>query len=114
VPTWNYAMVQVWGRPKLMGEGGELRRQLDDLTHRHESERAHPWKVDDAPEDFVRAQMKGIIGVEIVIDRIAGKWKVSQNRPEPDRDGVEAGLRAEGDSVAAAMADLVRVGGAPR
>ena len=80
VPTWNYAMVQVWGRPKLMTTGEDLRNQLDGLTHRHESARAHPWAVDDAPADFVAAQMKGIVGVEIVIDRIEGKWKVSQNR----------------------------------
>ncbi len=111
VPTWNYAMVQVWGRPKLMESGGELRHQLDDLTRRHEAERAHPWRVDDAPADFVAAQMKGVVGVEIVIDRIEGKWKVSQNRPEGDRLGVVGGLEAEGGDAAAAMADLVRGAG---
>ncbi|MFY7958465.1 MAG: FMN-binding negative transcriptional regulator, partial [Elsteraceae bacterium] len=82
VPTWNYAMVQVWGKPRLMATGEDLRAQLDALTHRHESARAHPWKVDDAPADFIAAQMKGIVGVEIEIERIEGKWKVSQNRQE--------------------------------
>jgi len=112
VPTWNYAMVQVWGRPKLMATSEALRSQLDGLTHRHESARAHPWKVDDAPADFVAAQMKGIVGVEIEIARIEGKWKVSQNRQDPDRLGVADGLAGEPGTAAAAIAALVRAGGA--
>ena len=111
VPTWNFAMVQVWGRPRLMEAGGGLRRQLDDLTHLHESARLHPWKVDDAPEDFIAAQMKGIVGIELVIDRIEGKWKVSQNRPEADRAGVEAALRAEGSEASLTMAEMVQAKG---
>jgi transcriptional regulator len=111
VPTWNFAMVQVWGRPRLLEADSGLRRQLDDLTERHEAAHAHPWKVGDAPEDFIAAQMKGIVGVELVIDRIEGKWKVSQNRPEADRDGVEAALRAEGAEAALRMAEMVRAKG---
>lgn len=112
VPTWNYAMVQVWGKPRLMATSQDLREQLDALTHRHESARAHPWKVDDAPADFVAAQMKGIVGVEIEIERIEGKWKVSQNRQDPDRLGVADGLAREQGEAAAAMEALVRAGGA--
>jgi transcriptional regulator len=106
VPTWNYATVHVWGRPRIVEDPAWLRRQIDDLTLLKEGARQAPWKVDDAPADFVTAQVKGIVGVELPIARIEGKWKVSQNRPEPDRAGVVAGLRQEGVA-AAPMAALV-------
>jgi transcriptional regulator len=106
VPTWNYATVHVWGRPQVIEDAAWLRRQLDDLTALKEGVRPAPWKVDDAPPDFVIAQMKGIVGIEIPIARSEGKWKVSQNRPEADRAGVLAGLREEGDATQA-MARLV-------
>jgi transcriptional regulator len=106
VPTWNYATVHVWGKPVVIDDQDWLRRQIDSLTQTREDPRPEPWKVDDAPADFVAAQIKGIIGVEITITRIEGKWKVSQNRPEPDRAGVAAGYRGQG-SAGASMADLV-------
>jgi transcriptional regulator len=106
VPTWNYATVNVWGRPRVIDDASWLRRQIGDLTRLREGVRATPWKVEDAPADFVTAQVKGIIGMEIPIDRIEGKWKVSQNRPEADRAGVFAGLLKEGEATAA-MAALV-------
>ncbi|MDB5510541.1 MAG: FMN-binding negative transcriptional regulator [Enterovirga sp.] len=106
VPTWNYATVHAWGRPSVTHEAGWLRRQLDDLTLLREGGRPVPWQVGDAPADFVAAQIRGIVGVEIPIGRIEGKWKVSQNRPEADRAGVHAGLAAAGES-ASAMAALV-------
>jgi transcriptional regulator len=74
-----------------------LRRQIDDLTNHKEESRPDPWLVSDAPAAFVAAQIKGIIGVEIQIARIEGKWKVSQNRPAVDQAGVIAGLRGGGD-----------------
>jgi transcriptional regulator len=74
------------------------------LTLLQEGARPAPWKVDDAPADFVTGQIKGIIGLEIPIDRIEGKWKVSQNRPQADRAGVVAGLREQGQEP---MAKLV-------
>jgi transcriptional regulator len=95
VPTWNFANVHVWGKPTVTEDAAWLRRQVDDLTIASEGRRAEPWAVDDAPEDFVRAQMRGIVGVEIPISRIEGKWKASQNRPVADRLGVIAGLREE-------------------
>jgi transcriptional regulator len=104
VPTWNYATVHAWGRPVVIDDEAWLRRQLDDLTALREGVRPQPWKVDDAPADFVRAQVKGIIGVEIAISRIEGKWKVSQNRPEADRTGVAEGLAHDEP----AMSELVR------
>ena len=106
VPTWNYVTVHAWGKPKVIEDAAWLRRQLDDLTLLKEGRRPQPWAVGDAPEPFIAAQMKAIVGIEIPIDRIEGKWKVSQNRPEKDRDGVVNGLRAGGES-AVVMADLV-------
>lgn len=106
VPTWNYVTVHAWGRPKQIDDPVWLRRQLDDLTLRMEGGRPMPWQVSDAPADFIVAQLKGIIGLEIPIMRIEGKWKVSQNRPAADRAGVIAALRDNGE-MAEAMASLV-------
>ncbi len=113
VPTWNYVMVHAWGRPQVIEDAAWLRRQLDDLTLLKEG--AHPgaWKVDDAPPEYVVAQMKGIVGVEIAIERIEGKWKVSQNRPEADQHGVIAALCGGGES-ADVMASLVEERMRPR
>jgi transcriptional regulator len=98
VPTWNYATVHAWGRPRIMRDEAWLRQQLEDLTASRESSRAEPWKVDDAPADFVGMQMRAIVGVEIPIRRIEGKWKMSQNRPQADREGVIAGFREAGEA----------------
>jgi transcriptional regulator len=96
VPTWNYITVHAWGRPQVMDDAAWLRRQVDDLTRHKEDSRAAPWQVADAPDAFVAAQLKGIVGLEIPIARIEGKWKVSQNRPAVDQTGVVAGLQGEG------------------
>jgi transcriptional regulator len=104
VPTWNYVAVHAWGKPRVIDDPAWLRRLVGDLTDRHEHGRPNPWSADDAPEDFIAAQLKAIVGIEIPIDRIEGKWKVSQNRSEPDRRGVVKGLLADGNEV---MADLV-------
>ena len=106
VPTWNYITVHAWGRPQVIEDAAWLRRQLDDLTLLKEGTRPAPWKVDDAPAPYIMSQMKGIVGVEIPIERIEGKWKVSQNRPQADRAGVIAGLRDGGES-GETMATLV-------
>jgi transcriptional regulator len=96
VPTWNYITVHAWGTPRVIDETDWIHRQVDDLTRHKESPRAAPWQVSDAPDAFVNAQLKGIIGLEIPIIRIEGKWKVSQNRPAVDQAGVVAGLESEG------------------
>src|ERR1700753_297426 len=98
VPTWNYATVHAWGRPRVMNHDAWLRRQIEDLTASREAQRAEPWAVSDAPDDFVAMQMRAIVGIEIPIARIEGKWKMSQNRPEADRAGVIAGFREGGES----------------
>ncbi len=106
VPTWNYVTVHAWGRPRAIEDAAWPRRQVEDLTLLKEGDRPEPWRVDDAPAPYVAAQLKGIVGIEIPIDRIEGKWKLSQNRPEVDRAGVVAGLRSEG-AAAGVMAELV-------
>ncbi len=111
VPTWNYATVHAWGRPRVMNDEMWLRRQIEDLTRSRENLRPAPWAVDDAPADFVAMQMKAIVGIEIEIGRIEGKWKMSQNRPEPDRAGVVEGFLAEGEAGEALAALVAERGG---
>ncbi|QFY61938.1 FMN-binding negative transcriptional regulator [Rhizobium grahamii] len=106
VPTWNYAIVQARGKGRVIDDPAWLLQQINALTAQQEEPRDRPWAVVDAPDDFIRAQIKGIIGVEIDIAAIEGKWKVSQNRPVADRQGVAAGLDHEAGQ--ADMIDLVR------
>jgi transcriptional regulator len=108
VPTWNYVMVQARGRPRVIEDPEWLRAQIDELTRTHEGHRPAPWAVSDAPAAFVAMQVKAIVGVEIEIARIAGKWKASQNRPAADREGVIDGLTGEGEPMALDMAEIVR------
>ena len=105
MPTWNYVMVQVRGNVTVHESPDWLLPQITALTGMHESGRAEPWAVDDAPETYIAAQMRGIVGIEIAITEIAGKWKVSQNRATADQAGVADGYAADG---LAAMAALVR------
>ena len=108
VPTWNYTVVHAHGALRVIDDRAWLRGFVEKLTNRHEAGRRDPWKVTDAPSDFIEKQLGAIVGLEIPITRLVGKWKVSQNRPPPDRDGVVQGLSQEGRHSAAAMADLVR------
>jgi len=108
VPTWNYIVVQAWGQPRVIEAADWLLAQIGALTTSQEGGRAEPWSVADAPEPFIATQLRGIVGVELPIDRIEGKWKASQNQPEPNRLGVVEGLREDGH---AAMAELVEKGG---
>jgi transcriptional regulator len=105
VPTWNYILVQAHGRPRVIDDAAWLRAQIDALTTLQEAGRDDPWAVADAPADYVAAQLKGIAGVEIAVERIEGKWKASQNQPAANHEGVVAGLRAQDPAspMAAAM-----------
>ncbi|MGH6720444.1 MAG: FMN-binding negative transcriptional regulator [Alphaproteobacteria bacterium] len=113
VPTWNYVVVQAWGRPRVIEDQGWLRALVDDLTTRHELDRDQPWATTDAPASFIAGMLQAIVGFEIPIARIEGKWKASQNRPEADRAGVVAGLEARGDDASRAMAAWVLSGRGP-
>lgn len=113
VPTYNYCTVHAHGPLRVHDDREWLRAMVTRLTQRHESARAAPWAVGDAPADFIDKQLAAIVGIEIPITRLAGKWKVSQNRPAADRAGVERGLHAQADSESRAMADLVRKFGNP-
>ena len=92
VPTWNYATVQVAGAARVMDNADWLLAQVNALTDQQEGKRLKPWKVADAPNAYIASQLKGIIGIEIDISSIEGKWKVSQNRPAADVAGVIEGL----------------------
>lgn len=104
VPTWNYAVVHVHGTPRAIEDRDWLLGLVTELTDTHEASRAQPWKVTDAPADYVQAQLKGIVGIEVSIRAMVGKWKASQNRSPADRAGVVEGLRERGDAGSAALA----------
>lgn len=107
VPTCNYVAVHAYGTARTETDTAWLRRHLAALTDRHEGGYAVPWGIDDAPADFIDGLTKAIVGLEITLTRIEGKWKSSQNRSDADRLGVIAGLRAQGDDTSQALADLV-------
>lgn len=101
VPTWNYAMVQVRGRARLQTDPAWLARQIATMTDGMEAGRPAPWAVSDAPDDFIAMQMKAIVGIEIDVTAMEGKWKVSQNRNEADKRGVAEGLAETNPEMAA-------------
>lgn len=107
VPTWNYAVVHVRGTPRAIDDSRWVLAHLEELTDTLESSQARPWKVSDAPQNFTDRMISQLVGIEMPIDAIEGKWKVSQNRPQADQIGVVAGLKSRGDGESLAMAELV-------
>ena len=95
VPTWNYAIVQVRGPARIIDDAAWLHANVSALSDSQEAGRQKPWSVTDAPRDYISAQLRGIVGVEIPVATIEGKFKFSQNRPEADRQGVAEGLAGE-------------------
>jgi transcriptional regulator len=110
VPTWNYVAVHAYGTLELFDDADRLLNLVRRLTEHHEAGRPMPWSVADAPEDFIRAQLRGIVGLRLQISRIEGKCKASQNRPAADREGVAAGLAASDRPADREMATLVAAG----
>lgn len=108
VPTWNYAVVHAYGPLVILEDPQWLLTHLHSLTDMQESSQALPWKVSDAPEDFIAALLRGIVGVELTIERLEGKWKVSQNQTEHTRSSVVEGLAALNTETSRAMRDLVQ------
>lgn len=107
VPTFNYAVVHAFGKIQLHEDPAWLMAHLHQLTDMHEVTQENPWQVSDAPKDYIEKLLKGIIGIEIPLTKISGKWKVSQNRNTQDARNVAAGLRARDKQNDAAMAALV-------
>jgi transcriptional regulator len=107
VPTWNYQTVHLSGPVTFHQDAEWLRQLVTRLTRRHEGGRQHPWAVTDAPPEYIDGQLRAIVGVEVQITAIEAKQKLSQNRSEPDREGVVAGLRDEPRPGTAAIAGLM-------
>src|SRR5271154_901412 len=107
VPTWNYVVVHAYGHLKLIEDRDWLMAHLQSLVNIHEADSPVPWTVGDAPADYIASQVKGIVGLEMAIERIEGKWKVSQNRSEQDRRGVAKGLAELNTTESLAMKALV-------
>ena len=107
VPTWNYTVVHARGRISWISDALWLRELLESLTERHERGYASPWRMSDAPTKYLEGMLGAIVGFEIAIDELTGKWKVSQNRSEPDRAGVVSSLSGFADDASQQMAKLV-------
>ncbi len=110
VPTWNYSAIHAYGTVAFFSDADRLLDVVTRLTDRHEASRPVPWAVSDAPPDFIDGMLRAIVGVEIPIERLEGKAKLSQNRPQVDHEGIVSGLRAQGRGdlaaqVARAVAD---------
>jgi transcriptional regulator len=110
VPTWNYAVVHAYGTLRVIDEAAWVRAQLEALTVHNEARFDHPWSVADAPHEYTEKLLEAIVGIEIVIIRLSGKWKVSQNQPVQNQASVIAGLNNSGLHEAEVMAKLVAAG----
>jgi len=109
VPTWNYITAHVHGRLVIHDDPVWVEENVRRLTARHEAARPEPWSVDDAPEAYIAGQLRAIVGVEVIIDRVDGKTKLSQNRSDADIAGAIEGLEATGEhAVSGAMRALGR------
>ena len=108
VPTWNYVTAHVHGRLVVHDDPVWVEALVRRLTAKHEGHREHPWSVDDAPPPYVAGQLRAIVGIEVEVTRVEAKWKLSQNRPEADQQGVVAGLDAEPGAGSHAVAAAIR------
>lgn len=108
VPTWNYAVVHVHGKINLITENSDKLRILKKLTSIHEASQETPWSIDDAPADYIEKMMNGVIGIEIEISKIEGKWKVSQNQPAKNKAGIVGNLQKLPDENSAKMATFIK------
>lgn len=107
VPTWNYSAVHAYGTVTFRDDEDFLRPHVTRLTERHEAARGSDWRTSDAPPEYMSQQVRAIVGAEIAITRLEGKWKMSQNRSGADIDGVIDGLRKGGDADDAEVAAIV-------
>ena len=107
VPTYNYAVVQAYGRIQLVQDPAVFLALLTDLTQHFETPRSQPWRVSDAPPDYIRNLMNEIVGIEITLTRLSGKWKTSQNKSLQNRSHIAVSLRDDAPLPAADLADLM-------
>jgi len=107
VPTWNFAVVHTYGRPEAMQDAAWLRQHVTELTAQQERDQPKPWAPSDAPEKFIDAMVRGIVGFRFAVTRLEGKWKMNQNRDMTDRAGVVQGLGARGRVDDLEMAEIV-------
>ncbi len=114
VPTYNYVVVHARGRLRAIEDPEWLRGLVGRLTDRHEAGRSKPWKVTDAPEGYILSQLRAIVGLEMVPTALVGKWKLSQNRPPADCDGVARALEGSPDAQSRDMARRVREATRPK
>jgi transcriptional regulator len=114
VPTWNYIAVHAYGVLRFIDDPRFLERHLAALTIQQEQGRDHPWAITDAPADYIAQMQKAIVGIELQITRLEGKWKMSQNRPAADIDGVVRGLAGSPDPADRAVAEIVAARRPPR
>lgn len=105
VPTWNYVLVEARGRLVVHDDAAWVHALVSTLTDTHEATQPKPWKVTDAPADYIAATLRAIVGIEVELTSLQGKWKVSQNRSEADRAGVVQGLTALGQEASAVLVD---------
>jgi transcriptional regulator len=108
VPTWNYAVVHAYGKPRFREEGPFIETLLGELVDRYESHRAEPWRIEDQPSDFRDQMLARIVGFEMPVLRIEAKFKVGQNRRLEDRAGTIAGLEREKSFEGIALAEFMR------
>lgn len=108
VPTWNYIAVHAYGTAEVFTDADRLRNLVSALTDRHEAGRNNPWKVADAPADYIDGMLKAIVGFALPIERLEGKRKLSQNRSTNDIAGVREGLAASSDVHDQALSHLMR------
>jgi transcriptional regulator len=110
VPTWNYVVVHAHGTPRFIDDAGWLRGHVERLVATHEAGRATPWRVTDAPADYIEKLLGQIVGFQLPVTRLEGKWKLGQNRADADRAGMVRGLHDEGHPTAVALAELIGKG----
>jgi len=108
VPTWNYASVHAYGTARAIDDRDWLRDMLDRLSTRHEAREAAPWRMRDLPPSYIETMLRGIVGIEIAVDRLEGKFKLSQNRPASDRPRIITALERRDDEGSRDVAALMR------
>ena len=108
VPTWNYAVVHSKGLVSFIHEPDRIYAHIGELTDQHESESLSPWAITDAPQEYIRKMLSAIVGIEIEVSSIVGQWKLSQNQPEINQQGVIQGLSSLNDPVSQEIASMIR------